>query len=300
MYRLILTFLFIWTATLTGQTQKKESDILKVIKSFEDKIYKYEADEGEIMMKMNELDEKLEKKLNLLIKHLVKARDSHQTGTQVIRNKKKIIGDLQKAQKAYKTARENIDKIFKTNTKHVGHDLFSLKKFMDEKINERIKQITQVTDSLAAYKEYYDGRGNHYSDRRNVVTADREKNRVIKDFEKEIEELNKRAEKIDDGFNDNEGSKARIINTYSEMQAINERVNLLEHSIEDILNGGDDGKRVSKIAGLRLDKEVRKSSAEINSYTKSFFYALSAYQRTLATRKDLTAKLIKLKQAASK
>ncbi|MCM8528094.1 MAG: hypothetical protein NE327_16350 [Lentisphaeraceae bacterium] len=279
-----------------GQT--KDSDVISAVKALDDQIIKYEATEGEIMMKMNEIDAQIEKKLNTLFKHLIGAKDSDQTGNKVIRNKKKIINDLQKAQKAYKTERAKIDRNFKTNTKYVGHDLFTLKKMMDDKINERIKQITKVTDSLAGYKEYYDWHG-RYNDRRNVETADREKNRVIKDFEKEIVKLNDRAQKIDDGFNDSD-SKERLINTYSEMQTINERVNLLEHSIEDILNGGNDGKKIGRVAELRLDKEVRKTSAEISGLQKSFMYALASYQRTLAKRKDLTAKVQNIKKTISK
>ena len=298
MYRLLLAVLLGMLSAFTIQGQTQESDVIKAVKALEDKIYKYEATEGAIMMKMNEIDKQLEKKLEKMLKHLIAARDSHQSGTQVLRNKKKIIRDLQDGQKSYNQARENIDKIFKTNTKHVGHDLFTLKKMMDEKINHRIKQITKVTDSLAGYKEHYD-HYHHYNDRRNVQTADREKNRVIKDFEKEIDTLQKKAEKIDDGFS-NEGSRERMINTYSEMQSINERVYLLEHSIEDILNGGKDGKKISNVASSRLDKEVRKVSAEVNGQMKSFFYALSAYQRTLAQRKDLTARVVNLKKALSK
>lgn len=298
MKRIILTLLILCTTAGLGLAQNKESDVLKAVRVLDDQIIKYEASEGAIMMKMNEMDAQIEKKLDVLLKHLLRARDSGQTGSKVIRNKKKIIGDLQKAQKTYKTERTKIDQNFKTNTKFIGHDLFTLKKMMDDKINERIKQITKVTDSLAGYKEYYDWNG-RYTDRKNVETADREKNRVIKDFEKEIKELNTRAEKIDDGFNDSD-SKERIINTYSEMQAINERINLLEHSIEDILNGGNDGKKISRVAELRLDKEVRKTSAEVNGALKSYLYAMANYQRTLAKRKDLTAKVQKLKQALNK
>lgn len=298
MNKIALTIMVVCLATLSGLAQTKDNDVVRAIKALDDKIIKYEATEGAIMMKMNELDAQIEKKLSVLLKHLLGARDSGQTGNKVIRNKKKIIGDLQKAQKAYKTERAKIDQKFKTNTKFVGHDLFTLKKMMDDKINERIKQITKVTDSLAGYKEYYDWNG-RYTDRKNVETADREKNRVIKDFEKEIIELNTKAEKIDDGFNDSD-SKERIVNTYSEMQTITERVNLLEHSIEDILNGGNDGKKIGKIAELRLDKEIRKTSAEVNGSLKSFMYALASYQRTLAQRKDLSAQVNRMKKAINK
>ncbi|MCM8538750.1 MAG: hypothetical protein NE328_00590 [Lentisphaeraceae bacterium] len=286
--------------SLTSQlsAQNKESDVTKAVNALQDQIIKYEAEEGQIMMKINEIDTHIEKQLNTLFKQLIRAKDSGQTGSKVIRNKKKIIGDLQKAQKIYKNERKKIDQNFKTNTKLVGHDIYSLKKFMDDKVNERIKQITKVTDSLATYKEYYDWHG-RYTERKNVETADREKNRVIKDFEKEIDELNKRAKKIDDGFGDSY-SKERMINTYSEMQTINERVNLLEHSIEDILNGGNDGKKISRVAELRLDKAVRQTSAEVSGSFKSFLYALASYQRVLAKRKDLTARVNNIKKALNK
>lgn len=299
MKKLITVILLTIVTIITAQ--EKQTDVQKVIQALDDKIVKYEQMEGDIWIKMNEIDIALEKKLNYLIKHMVKARDSSQTVTQVIRNKKKIIGDLEKAQKAYKDNRNNIDIVFKTNTKLIGHDIFSLKKLMDDKINERIKQITTVTDSLAAYKEFYDGNwNNQYNDRRNVEIADREKNRVIKNFEKELKELNDKAKKIDDGFDDYSDSKERAVNTYSEMQTINERITLLEHSIEDILNGGNDGKKISKVAGLRLDKLVRQTSAEVNAQMKNFFYALNQYQRVLNQRKELTAQVNKLKAAISK
>ena len=178
MKQIIFGLLVTMTALLMGQEESQKSDIEKAVQVLDDQIIKYEATEGTIMMEMNEIDVNLEKKLEILLKHLIKTRDSSETGTLVIRNKKKIIRDLQNAQEAYKTGRENIDKIFKTDTELIGHDIYSLKKLMDEKINERIKQITKVTDSLAGYKEYYDWDG-RYNDRRNVETADRDRKSVV-------------------------------------------------------------------------------------------------------------------------
>lgn len=241
--------------------------------------------ETTILIRLTDIDIQIEKKLDTLLNHTLKSRDSVETGTLVIRNKKKIISDLQKAQASYKTQREKIDNTFSKDTDLIQNDVNNLKILMDEKINTRIKQITKVTDSLAAYKEYFDW--NHqFNDRKNVETADREKNRIIADFEKEMKELNTKAEKSNKSFTYNQ-PKENIVKHYYEVQAINERISLLEYSIEDIRNGGADGRKVGKVEGLRLDKEVRTLTIAISVELKSFFFALNRYQQNLNQRKIL-------------
>jgi hypothetical protein len=290
MWKAIVTLLLI---PLTLMSQQQASSTSKAMKATENNVIMLERREGEILLKLVDLEQALEKKLDSLIKHLTSARDSSETGTLVIRKKKKIIRDLQDAHQAYKQKRENIDKQFK-NVKVIQRDIDSLKEWLDEKINTSIKQITTVTDSLAHYREYYDR--NHYNDRKNVQTADREKNRVIKGFEKEIEALNKHVKILDGSYE----SPSYKENMYNAMQVASERVNLIEHSIEDILNGGDDGKKIGKVAALRLDREIRKSTAEINGYLKSFLYAIDIYERTLQKRKLAETQLEKLIKTSKK
>lgn len=284
----LLAFCFILNA------QEKKPEPNKSLGSLQDQIDKISERETTILIRLTDIDNSLEKKLETLLNHILKSRDSHETGTLVIRNKKKIIGDLQKAQATYKKYRDNIDVIFKNDAKLIQNDINNLKILMDEKINNRIKQITKITDSLAAYKEYYDAWNNQYNDRRNVQMADREKNRIMKDFEKEIAELNEKAKKINlsSTYSD---PQEKIIKRYHDIQSINERISLLEHSIEDIRNGGNDGKKIGKIEGFRLDKEVRTLSTKAGVELKSFFFALNAYQNNLFQRKALLANQEKLK-----
>ena len=279
---------------LLVNAEDKKPTVNQSTGSLQAQIDKISEKETTILIRLTDIDNSLEKKLETLLSHILKSRDSSETGTLVIRNKKKIIGDLQKAQQTYKKYRDNIDVIFKNDAKLIQNDINNLKILMDEKINNRIKQITKITDSLAAYKEYYNAWNNQYNDRKNVQTADREKGRIMKDFEKEIADLNEKAKKINLAFNYGEGQE-KIVKHYQDIQAINERISLLEHSIEDIRKGGSDGKRIGKVEGFRLDKEVRALSTKVSVELKSFFFAINAYQNNLFQRKALLVTQEKLK-----
>ena len=265
-----------------------QSDLERVAKALDHQIAGNQKMENNILMEMNHIDNQLESQLDTVLERLTKTRDSVETGSMIISNKKKIIRDLQKAQAEYKKTRIAIEREFLTNNKFIRESLKHLLTFMDIKINERIEKITKVTDSLNHYQEYYDWNRRH-NDRKNVRTADKEKDRVIKAFEKEILELKSQAKKLNDGFNKYE-TKKKIIDNYTQLQTIHVRTNLLEHSIEDIINGGKNGNKVGRIAGLRLDKEIRKTTAEINGHAKNFIYSIEAYKRILKKRQLLETK----------
>ena len=93
---------------------------------------------------------------------------------------------------------------------------------------------------------------------------------------------------------DEDSRHGKKVDVYNEMKAVNERMNLLEHSIEDIINGGNDGRKIGKVAALRLDKEIRKTTAEINGYMKTFLYAVDTYEKVLNKRKQTAAQLDRL------
>ena len=283
----LITSLLIISGTIAFSQQT--NDFKKIEKGLKSHIEQSQNLQNDMLSELHKIDESLETKLDSLISRLSKTKDSRETRSMIIRNKKKIIRDLQKAQKDYNAIRDHIDRDFKNSHKYIRKDLQHLLSFMDTKIDERINQITKITDSLNGYKEYYDW-GNRRNDRKNVRTADKEKARVIKEFEKEIETLQKKADDIDKEFNES-GSKERVINTYTEMQVITERINLIEHSVEDILNGGTTGQKIGRYAGLQIDKEIRKATASIQGFNKILTYKLQAYQRQLKKRQELDKKL---------
>ena len=54
-----------------------------------------QSEEEIIMAELNAMDAKFEKDLNETIDYIVDFRDSYETGTSIIRNKKKLIDDIE-------------------------------------------------------------------------------------------------------------------------------------------------------------------------------------------------------------
>ena len=183
-------------------------------------------------------------------------------------------------------------------------EINDLKSWFDKNINKNIKEITKVTDSLAHYREYYDDDWrNTYNDRRNVKYADREKERVVKTFEKQALTLSKKLKELD-AIHDSEDSSSeymhKCIKACDEIVAINTRISLLEHSMDDIINGGKDGSKIGKVSALSLDRDIRRGTSEIRGQLKSFYYTLRLYKWSLMKKNKLLSELEILKRLNGK
>lgn len=299
MYKILSILLLL---AYSGSAQEsKNLNLTKAINSFQEKINKEEKSEDILKNKLEKIDEEVNGKLKKLVERLIKARDSNETGTLVIRNKKKIISDLEKSQKKYLEERASFDKDLQIKELPEINDL---KSWFDKNINKNIKEITKVTDSLAHYREYYDDDWrNTYNDRRNVKYADREKERVVKTFEKQALTLSKKLKELD-AIHDSEDSSSeymhKCIKACDEIVAINTRISLLEHSMDDIINGGKDGSKIGKVSALSLDRDIRRGTSEIRGQLKSFYYTLRLYKWSLMKKNKLLSELEILKRLNGK
>ena len=299
MYKILSVLLLL---AYSGSAQEsKNLNLTKAINSFQEKINKEEKSEDILKKKLEKIDEEVNGKLKKLVERLIKARDSNETGTLVIRNKKKIISDLEKSQKKYLEERASFDKDLQIKELPEINDL---KSWFDKNINKNIKEITKVTDSLAHYREYYDDDWrNTYNDRRNVKYADREKERVVKTFEKQALTLSKKLKELD-AIHDSEDSSSeymhKCIKACDEIVAINTRISLLEHSMDDIINGGKDGSKIGKVSALSLDRDIRRGTSEIRGQLKSFYYTLRLYKWSLMKKNKLLSELEILKRLNGK
>ncbi len=230
---------------------------------------------GEIILaEINAIDEKFEKELNQIVDYIIEFRDSYETGTSIIRNKKQLIEDIEASVKFFEDQSQRVTTRFKSETNEVNADAQSIKSIFQEKTKARIKQMVKLADSLNEYKEYYDIHQRESAmDRDKVRTADREKDRIVKSFEKKIEDLKKQAVEIEKTTN----TSYSMADTFYEYRWINERINLLQQSIGDLLNGGDDGTKVGRVGGLRIDRVVREATARIKASSKTYAYALDHY-----------------------
>lgn len=272
--------------------ESRKLNLSKAIASFQKKILAEQQNATQLKAKLEKIDKQVDTKLAGLIKRLIKARDSSETRTLIIRNKKKIISDLEKSQKTNLNEKNMLDRdLIMKEVPEIGE----LKIWINKKINKNIKEITTVADSLAHYREYYDDDWrNTYNDRRNVKYADREKQRIVKNFEKQTLTLNKKLIELDAVHDMSENTPEymdKCIKACDEVREINTRILLLEHSMDDIANGGSDGSKVGKTFALNLDREIRKETSDIRGQLKSFFYTFNLYKKSLVRKNKLNSEL---------
>lgn len=292
MRNLIVMFILVLLAFSSSAQEPRKLDLSKAVASFQKKILVEEQNATRLKAKLEKTDQEIDSKLTGLIKKLIKARDSNETRTLIIRNKKKIISDLEKSQKTYLNEKSMLDK--DQAMKEVP-EIDNLKVWINKKINKNIKEITTVADSLAHYREYYDDDWrNTYNDRRNVKYADKEKQRIVKNFEKQTLALNKKLIELDAVHDMSESTSEymdKCIKACDEVKEVNTRILLLEHSMDDIINGGNDGSKVGKTFALNLDREIRKETSEIRGQLKSFIYTFNLYKRSLVRKNKLNNEL---------
>lgn len=285
-------FILVLLAFSSSAQEPRKLDLSKAVASFQKKILVEEQNATRLKAKLEKTDQEIDSKLTGLIKKLIKARDSNETRTLIIRNKKKIISDLEKSQKTYLNEKSMLDK--DQAMKEVP-EIDNLKVWINKKINKNIKEITTVADSLAHYREYYDDDWrNTYNDRRNVKYADKEKQRIVKNFEKQTLALNKKLIELDAVHDMSESTSEymdKCIKACDEVKEVNTRILLLEHSMDDIINGGNDGSKVGKTFALNLDREIRKETSEIRGQLKSFIYTFNLYKRSLVRKNKLNNEL---------
>ncbi|CAN5872175.1 hypothetical protein BH11VER1_BH11VER1_32420 [soil metagenome] len=256
-----------------------------------------QSEEEVIMAEINAMDEKFEKDLNETIDYIVAFRDSYETGTSIIRNKKSLIDEIEESVGFFEEQSKRIDTNFKSDSGEISAELQTLKGIFKGKTKARTQQMVKLADSLNEYKEYYDIHQRESAmDRQKVRTADREKDRIIKTFERKIEDLKGQLVEIEKRHS---GSYSMADNFY-EYKWINERINLLEHSINDLLDGGDDGTKVGRVAGQRIDRVVREATARIKAASKTYTYALDRYQSVINQHKQKAGELSKIQSFLEK
>lgn len=256
-----------------------------------------QSEEESIMAEINAMDEKFEKDLNETIDYIVDFRDSYETGTSIIRNKKKLIDDIEESVRFFEEQSKRIATQFKNDTGEITAELQSLKNIFKQKTKARTEQMVKLADSLNEYKEYYDIHQRESAmDRQKVRTADREKDRIVKTFEGKIDDLKKQLIEIEKTSN----VSYSMADSFYEYKWINERINLLEHSIDDLLNGGDDGTKVGRVAGQRVDRVVREATARIKASSKTYTYALDRYQSVISQHRQKAGELSRMQSLLEK
>ena len=226
-----------------------------------------------IAQDLKRLDEKIEADIKKILDTITKYKDSNDSGYRVLRNKERLIGGLNKSIDFYTEHREAVTKELLNNRFFEAEHLKKLANYLDKKITLRVKQILDVTKSLEQYKEIYDSHRYSGNDKSKVRRAEKEKSSVIKDFEKTRKELMVEQEKLQRTY-DNPSAKISHETISDELTAIYKKIELIDYSIEDVLNGGKDAKRLSDDSAKVIERQIRDRASSIKStfttYSRGF------------------------------
>ena len=121
-----------------------------------------------ITLEMLEIDRDIERRVSRVVDRLASIKDSQDSDTKVVNQKRKIIEGLAKSIETYKRERDKRKaQVVRPTYLNVGSDALAKDvKVLDEHMEKRIEQILQLTASLAEHKDYdrYDNYRSSYYD----------------------------------------------------------------------------------------------------------------------------------------
>ena len=230
-------------------------------------------------------DEKIEADIKNILAIITKYKDSRESGYRILRNKERLIGGLKKSITFYARHRETVTKELLNNRFFKTEHLKKLANYLDEKITLRVKQILNVTQSLEQYKEIYDMGRYSGNDKSKVRRAEKEKTSVMKDFEKARKELLSKQEKLQRAY-DNPSSKISHETISDELTANYKKVELIDYAIEDVLNSGEQTKRLSSSSAKIVEKQIRDRASNIKSSFDTYSRGFDNLLRQLRKRRS--------------
>jgi len=286
MMKYLLTLLLGLTTISFAQNTNRLDILTKSLKKSQVASAKHDAHIRKMVVELKALDTVAEKNIDGALSFIRKYRDSKETLNRMVRNKKYTIDGLKKNLKKYAERRETAVKELATDKKYLKEDMRTLSDWLMTKIKLRIAQATEMTKSLANYREYYDFGGNHSAKRQRVHRATLEKDKVIREMRRRIEDFNKEITKLEKEIS-NPNAKLSLVDINRELAAKNEKIATLEESIEDIFNGGDDGEIVGRKAAIMIEKELKNKIRKAKSSQAVFFKNLDALMQALKKRRTL-------------
>ena len=237
----------------------------------------------DIAADLKRLDTKIEAEIVGILKLITKYKDSQDSRGRILRNKERLIGGLQKSIEYYGEHRQLVTKEILGTQRFLVEDLKKFGAYLDKKITLRVKQILEITQSLEKYKEFT---GDNYSnsDKTNVRRADREKNDLIEDFEKARKELEKQQDKLQQAY-DNPTGKVHHSVLSDELSAVYAKIELINYSIEDLLDASDKTKKISGDSAKIVEKQLRSRGSAAKSYFTTYSRGMDNLLRQLRKRK---------------
>ncbi|WDE97949.1 hypothetical protein PQO03_19160 [Lentisphaera profundi] len=245
------------------------------------------------------VDGKIEQEITSMVTMLNKFKDSHDSKSRVLGNKEKLIKDLRASIKFYSDQRKKIANDLKLTTKRFrAEDMQKLLAFLDKKMLTRLDQIVAITKHLGEYKEIYDISDRFRRDRNNTRDADKTRNKLIKDINTGITNLETERTKLDKYF-DNPNPTKELSQISHEISAIDMKIKVLQNSIAEIMYGGKDGQKVSRDKARTINDLVRTQNNKLSANLQTMNRGLNQLYMLLQSTKRASDALAKAEGSTS-
>ncbi len=226
------------------------------------------------------IDERSEAITDNTLKLFQKVRDSRETGNKVIRHKKDLIEDLEKSIKVYEEILADVNKKMTVSGVNYGLEFVKFHEWINKRITKRITQIKSLAKTFEGYKDHYDYnyRGSYVynwerdyqrqKERKMARRGDKERGEVVKDMNKAIKILQDRIKVYEKQMSSAwPGRKVDVLSR--NVKAAYDRIGQLESSIQDLLTGYTDTKKIGRRAERNISKQLRLNAKELKSNMQS-------------------------------
>jgi uncharacterized protein YlxW (UPF0749 family) len=275
------------------------------VATLQETLVKYKAESAEYTDRINKLvvelkksDANIESSISKALEFTQRYTDSAETGERIMKNEETILRDLIGSVELYSELKKDIVREITMDRNYVKEDMIKIRDWADEKIKLRIKQITAVTTALGGYDIYSSGvsHGDDGADfhgkRRLAEAAVENKMDIVRKMKQGIKSLSERSNELEKELA-TVRAKRPLEDINNELNAVNEKIAVLEDSIEDILNAEAYGERVGKTASREIEKEMRERVGKIKSSSTSFFKSFDAMMNMLRKQKSLNISIEK-------
>jgi len=252
---------------------------------------------NKLVVQLKRMDANIERDIARTLEFTERYSDSADTGGRIMKSKEDILRDLMTSIKRYSRMRKDIMREISRDQRYVKEDMIKIRDWIDGKVTLRVKQITQVITSLGGYNYYGGGYGDdddHDAEREKDLAEDAadEKKDMVRKMRKGIDVLSERSEDLEKELA-NLKAKRPLEDINNELVDVNDKIRLLENSIDDIYSKESHASRVGESASREVRKEMRTRVKKLKSSSTSFFRSFDAMMRMLRKQTALNISIEK-------
>lgn len=261
---------------------------------------------------IKQLDTRIEKQVEELVKMLTGLRDSQSSRTNITQLKKSAIEGLKYGIDRYARKRREIRELVRTGSDEALEDLGKL----DQRILKRVDQIAELTKSIPTHDDvdkyesdggsYWNGYYNESSDisdewkqnRRDTVQSDKQRNDTSKVLKEALERLDQRRRTLKDFLANRKITDSERALYTTELGQIGAYEEHLKEQLRDVTvsSGGGGGRAVGREQAHDIEALLEDARRDLREDVSRLFLTYDQYVRGRSYLADLKENLAARKE----